>query len=333
MKQQKIWIYGTGSCGKRAFEALAGLAHIVGFIDTHACDDEAHIFDLPLTSPTALKTHDFDYVVIASQFQDEILATLQDCGIPTTRIALFPIEGQLHTITLPDNIKDVLTLRSHRDIVYQELYSAVEYIFGSAVDGDIAEFGAGATGHSSLVLAKALADCSQYYRGTFAAHGLSAKQLYYFDSFSGMPDPADASDQASPHVASGVWGGRTMKIISDFDLSINVNQYLHRDQFHIKQGWFEETLSGIPPGKQFALIHLDCDLYLSTYQVLDYLISHQCIADGCLILFDDWNCNRASNKYGQRRAWNQVAEEYNLDFSDLGYYAMAGKKFIIHRDR
>ena len=78
------------------------------------------------------------------------------------------------------------------------------------------------------------------------------------------------------------------------------------------------------------MLHLDCDLYSSTYEVLDYLLAHGHVADGALLFFDDWNCNRASPRFGQRKAWAEIVNKYALEHSDAGEYAMLGHKFFVH---
>ena len=51
-----------------------------------------------------------------------------------------------------------------------------------------------------------------------------------------------------------------------------------------------------------AIVHLDCDLYISTKQVLDGLDRHGVMQDGTVLMFDDWNCHRANPAFGQRGA-------------------------------
>jgi hypothetical protein len=81
---------------------------------------------------------------------------------------------------------------------------------------------------------------------------------------------------------------------------------------------------------KFAMVHLDCDLYSSTIEVLEHLFRQRLIADGCVICFDDWNCNRSSPRYGQRRAWNEITEKFPVEYSDCGDYAVLSHKFIVH---
>ena len=81
---------------------------------------------------------------------------------------------------------------------------------------------------------------------------------------------------------------------------------------------------------KFAIIHIDCDLYESTMDVLDYLFENKHLLDGCMIFFDDWNCGNASPHLGERRAWSEITKKYNVNYSDCGEYSCAGHKFIVH---
>jgi hypothetical protein len=83
-------------------------------------------------------------------------------------------------------------------------------------------------------------------------------------------------------------------------------------------------------GQKFSLVHVDCDIYESTIDVLDYLFANNHISDGGAIFFDDWNCGAASPDLGERRAWNEMVVKYRIRFTDCGNYSAYGNKFIIH---
>jgi hypothetical protein len=78
------------------------------------------------------------------------------------------------------------------------------------------------------------------------------------------------------------------------------------------------------------MVHLDCDLYQSAIEVLEYCFSNNMFSDGAIIFFDDWNCNRASPSYGERKAWAEVVDKFSVEFSDGGDYSWGGHKFIVH---
>src|SRR5690349_3134342 len=95
-------------------------------------------------------------------------------------------------------------------------------------------------------------------------------------------------------------------------------------------GCLMDLLAAFKSASLFEIVRLDCGLYRSTSDVLVQLFSREMLADGCMLFFDDWNCNRSSPRFGQRRAWTEAVEKYGIDFSDCGDYAVLGHKFIVH---
>ncbi len=204
--------------------------------------------------------------------------------------------------------------------VADALFFAVQYVAGAAVQGDVVEFGS-MTGRTARVLAAAMAAF---------AHYAPDKTLHLFDSFEGLPRSTSEVDQRSAHVAAGVWGPGTCRGITPEELRARCAEYLSASRFKIYEGWFAKTVSEIAPGTRFALLHVDCDLYQSTLDCLDPLFAGARIAPGAAVLFDDWNCNRAANDFGERRAWAELTRKYAIAQSDWGSYGWSGHKFIVH---
>lgn len=201
-------------------------------------------------------------------------------------------------------------------VIADALLFAVQYVVGASVEGDIAEFGC-MTGRTANVIAASMA--------SFRA----AKVLHLFDSFEGLPDSQAAEDRQSFHVKEGVWAPGTCKGISPTTLRERCEKYLRSDQIRIYQGWFSDTVPAWRDVK-LSMLHIDCDLYQSTWDVLDPLFGRSMISEGAILLFDDWNCNRASPQLGERKAWGEITAKYNVTSSDLGAYGWAGHKFIVH---
>lgn len=207
-----------------------------------------------------------------------------------------------------------------------KLSLGVEYIYSCAVQGDIAEFGT-MTGRTASIMASAVNRCDRDYSK------YNTKRIHLFDSFIGLPDAESKIDKESPQVKSGVWSKGTCKGISKELLVKMCSKYIPKDRITIYDGWFKDTLCQISKETTFALIHIDCDLYQSTIEVLDYLFANQHVDEGSAIFFDDYNCNRASPELGERRAWKEIIEKYSVIFSDGGEYGSACRKFIIHAYR
>jgi len=216
----------------------------------------------------------------------------------------------------------------HRDI-FEKLTQGVQYVFNNAVEGDIAEFGT-ASGFTARIIARAMPFYQEMYAKFLQQHGVGPKLLYLFDSFQGLPPPDSPVDQASPNVTSGRWKQGTFHALNQEELLALCASAYDRDKIRIVEGWYSESLKRISPGTKFAMLHVDCDLYSSTADVLDYVFGKGHVADGACIFFDDWNCNRSSPRFGQRRAWREAVDKYKIEYSDCGDYGVISHKFIVH---
>jgi hypothetical protein len=205
---------------------------------------------------------------------------------------------------------------SNQAIAHSLLF-AVQYVTHSGVEGDIAEFGC-MTGRTAQVIAASLQMVG------------ASKHLHLFDSFEGLPCVTAVTDMENIHVQSGAWGAGSCLGISPGELRKRCSRFLPDSNIAIYAGWFSKTLAHFTPPRRLAMVHIDCDLYQSTIEVLDHLFGHQMISEGAVILFDDWNCNRASQLHGERLAWKEIAARYAVESSDWGGYAWAGHKVIVH---
>lgn len=192
------------------------------------------------------------------------------------------------------------------------LTEGIRYIHLSEVEGAVAEFGC-YKGKSAQALAFAIG-C---YR--------PLRHLWLFDSFKGLPDATDPVDAESPNVVSGSWTWKAD--ISTDEVRKLCEGSVSNDYLHITPGWFNDTIYALK--SPLALVHVDCDLYESTFTVLSYLFRERLLSDGCAIFFDDWYCNRANPKWGEQRAWAQVLK-HGYTFTDWGPYGLMGRKFLIH---
>lgn len=210
--------------------------------------------------------------------------------------------------------------------VARALTRQVHFIHQEAFEGHIAEFGT-YSGTTASFLAAALADAS-LVKNSFGVPHFDARlrELHLFDSFRGLPPITNALDAYQ----GSRWTEGMFKDKTADQLRAQVEQFLPSDRIHIYEGWFKDTLSTIPSALKFSLIHIDCDLYESTYEVLDYLFAHGHVGEGCTIFFDDWNCGHANPDIGERRAWIDVAEKHKLRWSDGGDYSAYGHKLVVH---
>lgn len=211
--------------------------------------------------------------------------------------------------------------------VGNKLGEGVRHAIAYSVDGDIAEFGT-MSGNTAVALATALNKVREEF--AWDKERSKERKLWLFDSFEGLPDARFEVDVLSPHVSTGLWAKGACKGLTPERLTSVVLKYLTNSELKVIKGWFKDTVPLIPSETKFALIHIDGDLYESALDVLENLLVRNMIAEGAMVYFDDWDSNAANPEMGERRAWGEVVEKFQIKFSDMGPYGMGGHRFILH---
>lgn len=336
-------VWGTGSLSKN-------------FIANNEIDFEAFVDSVRegefcgkvILSPESLKYRGINKLLICSSFYSEIIARCYELGISDNAIYVvssefaspFNVKQLLktsdgHFYVLPwRQDKEALTSVLSDDIMYPDVYKeiakSVSYVYVSSVEGDIAEFGT-CSGFSSSLLAHSIQYYSKVLKKHNEAHNLENRCLHLFDSFQGFPRATHQTDLDSPHVVSGAWGEGTAKGLNADQLDSLCSHFIGNKRVKIFEGWYKNTLSTIPNETKYALLHMDCDLYESTFDVLEYLLSHNMVSEGAQILFDNWFSNHASKHYGEQKAWNDINSKFQIEYTNLGMYGCVGNRFIIHQ--
>lgn len=103
------------------------------------------------------------------------------------------------------------------------------------------------------------------------------RKLYLFDTFAGFPDEHASVDPGD--VAAGDYAYPLDK----------VRQFVGDDpEITYCQGIFPDTATMIPDTARFAMVHLDCDLYLPTKAALEFFYPRM-NPGGIIILHDYWS--------------------------------------------
>jgi hypothetical protein len=122
--------------------------------------------------------------------------------------------------------------------------------------------------------------------------------VHGFDTFTGLPEWTDPSDQAmvgGQEWIPGTFLGRYEELKAHCDRKYP-NYQLHK-------GLFEDTITDefLSSLREFApiLIWIDCDYYVSTKQIFERMIDY--IPSGCVVYFDDIEYNFGSRFTGEMR--------------------------------
>lgn len=137
------------------------------------------------------------------------------------------------------------------------------------------------------------------------------KKIFYgFDSFKGLPK--ELLDENNPdYWFEGAFIDGSVEHLN------NVLPFVI-----IKDGWFEDTLNDDTLGEvktnPIGIFHIDCDIYTSSIQVLEWIVKNNLLVDGALIIYDDWggHYDKGVGEYecGQGRAHKEICEKYRLNF-------------------
>ena len=212
--------------------------------------------------------------------------------------------------------------------MYRESFlRALEYVASAGVAGEVLEFGV-LGGYTARIACETMRDM------------LILKQIHLFDSFDGLPEYTSPIDAESYEIAGrNVWADR-MRIpdwlVRELGVPIEVHvlsslsEVISPERIFVHCGYFEETLQKPLPFKA-ALIHIDCDLYQSTKEVFTRLSAMDVFQDGCIILFDDYNCFKASPYAGERLAFREFLEgQGRFESTPFFTYGYNGAAFFLH---
>lgn len=138
------------------------------------------------------------------------------------------------------------------------------------------------------------------------AHGLHGVRLIGFDSFEGLP-PLGQGDTGLPWLEGDY-------AYSERETRARLTQAgIDMSRVHLVKGWYSDTLTGELARElriaKVSVIMIDCDLYSSTKEALDFCAP--LIEDDVVVFFDDWDGGRglAERGLGERRAFDEFLAE------------------------
>jgi tetratricopeptide (TPR) repeat protein len=136
----------------------------------------------------------------------------------------------------------------------------------------------------------------------------SKQRVIGFDSFEGLPEDWNEREFAGAYSTKGCLPkvGKNVELI---------------------QGWFKDTIPEFIIKNQapISFLHIDCDIYSSTKDILNSLASY--IVVGTVILFDDF-FGYDGYEQNEWKALNEFASEYKLNIHFLAFCPM-GRELAI----
>jgi len=143
--------------------------------------------------------------------------------------------------------------------------------------------------------------------------------VWGFDSFCGLPletkeniayevwnegefSSCDYLDVNNPVEAANILKNQIQKEYPEYSLEMIV-------------GFYNETLKAcdVSKMKPASWVDIDVDLYSSTIDVLEFMITNKLIVSGTLVYCDDWK----GIEFGEGRAFLEISNKYNLKSNRL----------------
>jgi O-methyltransferase len=175
--------------------------------------------------------------------------------------------------------------------------NCIEGVITEGVPGDLVETGVWRGG------------CSILMRAVLRAYNITDRTVWLADSFQGLPIP-DAEqypqDRGDEHSNLTAYLGVSMDIVKE-----NFRRYeLFDCQVRFLPGWFRDTLPSAPIDR-IAVLHLDGDMYESTYLALSSLYAK--VSVGGFVIIDDYgalpNCRAAVDDFRDRHSIHEIIHE------------------------
>lgn len=250
---QRIAIFGAGQSGRMTGKLLHGTCELVAYIDNNFKNLPSFLHGIPVISPKDIRQIKADKVIV-SVLKKEAADLIVDQLIA---------EG-----INKNDILNINHLREIFDVRLSILRLLADEINIKKIEGNIAELGV--------------------YRG-YVAREMNAlfkdRKLYLFDTFEGF-DKRDTEIENKYENIIAVSGK-----FSDTSIEEVRNILPYPEQAVFCKGYFPNTAGKIDD--RFALVSLDADLYLPTYEGLKYFYPR--LSKGGCILIHDFNSSQFPN--------------------------------------
>ena len=196
------------------------------------------------------------------------------------------------------------------DFLYEEAaQESADYIKKYLKDVIVTDFGWWDIALEKIKHSKINGLCMEFgvYQGksiNYFSERYQNKTWFGFDSFEGFQE-----DWKGGYFAKG-------------NYSLQGKEPLVNKNVKLIKGWFKDSLPNFLKlnKSEICFVHMDCDTYESTKQVLNILTSKK-LNPGTLILFDEY-LSYVGWKHGEFKAWQEFVEENKINYK----YEMFGER-------
>lgn len=327
----KIVIFGTGSFLDKILRNIdRNKCEIVSFLDNNIDKQGGKKEDIEICSPTKLSSLKYDYIIIASQYNNEIKDQLLSFGIKEEKIIdMFLIEDlKLKKKDIKRVLGDIsksiklLFKKDYNDEYFVSEVGLCEMRYlGRKRKINFIEHMDYIDNQLDFVRVSSLEMISQkiyeenitgnvaelgVYRGDFSSiinELFYDRKLYLFDTFEGFTEEDVKYDKANAYV-SGTWIKEGH--LSDTTEEIVINKMKYKENCIINKGYFPDSAKNVGD-ERFCFVSIDADLFLPTYEGLKYFYDR--LNKGGYIFIHDYN-NKVYE--GVKIAVNRFCKENNV---------------------
>jgi len=134
-----------------------------------------------------------------------------------------------------------------------------------------------------------------------------------FDSFEGLPQISKIDEQQ-------IWKKGKLMFEEKRFIELVLKHGMPAEKLTTVKGFYDHSLTpelrnALLPIKA-AVIYIDCDLYMSTVPILEWIVDF--LQVGTVIVFDDWYCFHGDPNRGEQLAWKEfIGRHPELRFTEF----------------
>lgn len=150
-----------------------------------------------------------------------------------------------------------------------------------------------------------------------ARSGVDYRKFFGFDSFQGLPPEDLRSKPQRVHWQVGSYNAADIyKTYSSDELQAKIKTYINNSRVELVRGFYNESLTVrlVKSVRPALYVEIDCDLYISTVQALEWMLANRLIVRGTVIGYDDMKAGGAG---GERQAHEEMVSKYGLKLRSL----------------
>lgn len=143
-----------------------------------------------------------------------------------------------------------------------------------------------------------------------------------FDSFTGLPKESPEVWQ-NPEWPEGAFSSLevfNVKSIPEAIAELYKKWEKYSTKVELVEGYYNDSLTDelgeSLKNKQASFVHIDCDIYLSTVQAMDWIFKHDLAMKDSIWRFDDW-ISTPEWTAGESKAFLEISQKYKLKWNRL----------------